>query len=66
MANKAMKTLTIGDNTYEIVDETARADIETLKSTSCTVTSVGGKTGDVTDPTFNTVTANKIIGAVYA
>ena len=31
MANKTMKTLTIGANTYEIVDEQARADIENLK-----------------------------------
>lgn len=32
MANKIMKTLTIGENTYEVVDEQARADIEYLKS----------------------------------
>ena len=31
MANKPMKTLTIGETTYEIVDEQARNDIETLK-----------------------------------
>lgn len=30
MANKTMKTLTIGENTYEIVDEAARNGIETL------------------------------------
>ena len=30
MANKTMKTLTIGENTYEIVDEAARNNIETL------------------------------------
>lgn len=32
MANKTMKTLTIGENTYEVVDEQARADIEYLKN----------------------------------
>lgn len=31
MVNKIMKTLTIGDTTYEIVDAIARNDIETLK-----------------------------------
>lgn len=31
MANKTMKTLTIGENTYEIVDEYARNEIEGLK-----------------------------------
>ena len=31
MAKKEMKTLTIGGNTYEIVDESARNDIENLK-----------------------------------
>lgn len=31
MANKPMKTLTIGETTYEIVDEQSRNDIETLK-----------------------------------
>ena len=31
MANKTMKTLTIGGNIYEIVDEAARVDIESLK-----------------------------------
>lgn len=32
MANKMMKTLTIGENTYEVVDEQARNDIEDLKN----------------------------------
>lgn len=32
MADKIMKTLTIGDNTYEIVDEAARNDISTLST----------------------------------
>lgn len=30
MANKTMKTLTVGSNTYEVVDAAARADIGTL------------------------------------
>lgn len=30
MANKTMKTLTIGDNTYEIYDDFARKKIETM------------------------------------
>ena len=34
MANKTMKTLTMGGNTYEIVDANARADIEVLKQNS--------------------------------
>lgn len=37
MANKTMKTLTIGGNKYEIVDETARANIEALKQGASTV-----------------------------
>lgn len=32
MANVEMKTLTIGDNTYEIVDETARNGVEALET----------------------------------
>lgn len=35
-------------------------------SAAMKVTSVGGQTGDVMNPTFTTVTADKIIGAVYA
>ena len=31
MANKIMKTFTVGDNTYEIVDEKSRNEIQTLK-----------------------------------
>lgn len=31
MANKTMKTLTIGENIYEIYDESARTDIATLQ-----------------------------------
>lgn len=31
MANKIMKTLTIGESSYEVVDEAARNDIEELK-----------------------------------
>lgn len=34
MSNKTMKTLTIGDNTYEIVDEQARRDIGSKMNTS--------------------------------
>ena len=37
MANKTMKTLTIGENIYEIVDEAARKDIEDLKNDSETL-----------------------------
>lgn len=32
MANKIMKTLTLGGNTYEIYDESARTDIATLQT----------------------------------
>lgn len=34
MANKTMKTLTIGENIYEIVDESARNEVEGLKTSS--------------------------------
>lgn len=34
MANKQMKTLTLGANTYEIVDEQARASAETAQQTA--------------------------------
>ena len=34
MENKIMKTLTIGETTYEIVDEQARNDIENLKNSN--------------------------------
>lgn len=46
---KIMKTLTIGGNTYEIYDEQARSDIETLKKTG-----TGGVTSwnDLTDKPF--------------
>lgn len=44
----------------------AIAVLEELVSSSVKVTSVGGQTGDVMSPTFTTVTADKIIGAVYA
>ena len=40
MANKTMKTLTMGGDTYEIVDANARADIETLKQNSGSDTAV--------------------------
>lgn len=40
MASKTMKTLSIGADTYEIVDEQARTDISNLSNT------VGGITGD--------------------
>ena len=40
MANKIMKTLTMGGDTYEIVDANARADIETLKQNSGSGTAV--------------------------
>ena len=51
MANKTMKTLTIGGNKYEIVDEAARADIEVLKQGSSAIEvdvtlSVEGKAAD--------------------
>ena len=49
MANKTMKTLTIGSNTYEVVDESARIDIETLKGvivTPDTTLSVSGAAAD--------------------
>jgi hypothetical protein len=36
MANKIMKTLTIGSNTYEIVDEQARTDLSKLAPVSTT------------------------------
>lgn len=32
MANKIMKTLTMGENIYEIYDESARTDIATLQT----------------------------------
>lgn len=45
MADKTMKTLTIGGNTYEIVDELARTNIEILKEDYVPVTrTVNGKT----------------------
>ena len=31
MANKTMKTLTMGGNTYEVMDEYARIEIDTIK-----------------------------------
>lgn len=48
MANKTMKTLTIGNKTYEVVDETARAYIETLKESSTVDTTLTqeGKAAD--------------------
>ena len=36
MANKIMKTLTVGNNTYEVVDAAARDDIENFKGTVTT------------------------------
>ena len=51
MANKIMKTLTIGDNTYEMVDGAARAAIETLKGSGVVIEvdatlSIEGKAAD--------------------
>lgn len=44
MANKTMKTLTIGGNTYEIVDEAARTNIENLTADDVSALSI-----DMTD-----------------
>lgn len=48
MADKKMKILVIGGNSYEIVDEKARADIETLKdaNTIDTTLSQSGQAAD--------------------
>ena len=52
MANKTMKTLTLGEDIYEIVDAAARSNIKTLKADMANidypVDSVNGKTGAVT------------------
>ena len=76
----ALKTLAEGLPAAVTVDDTlsvegAAADakavgeaiavLEELVGSSVKVTSVGGQTGDVMNPTFTTVTADKIIGAVY-
>lgn len=37
MANKTMKTLTIGENIYEIVDESARNEVKELQTSSETL-----------------------------
>lgn len=52
MANKTMKTLTIGSNTYEIVDESARLDIETLKSDVEILKENGSVNGSIVDDTL--------------
>lgn len=49
MANKTMKTLTIGSNTYEIVDEAARNDIEQLKNSEIPLDTTLTQSGQAAD-----------------
>lgn len=60
MSNKKMSTLTIGENTYEVVDETARAEIETLKQSG------GGCDCDVEAVVEATNNANQAVADTYA
>lgn len=69
----ALKTLAEGLPAAVTVDDTlsvegAAADAKAVGEAIANpaVKSVGGQTGEVMNPTFETVTATKIIGAVYA
>lgn len=49
MTNKQMKTLTIGEVIYEVVDEQARSDIDSLKSSTMTLDSSLSQSGKAAD-----------------